>query len=89
MSNVKDHFSKFREGIVGQGLQIETVYGTKPLLYADWVASGRIYMPIEQKLLTEYAPYLANTHTEATYTGSLMTKAYHDAIKLLVTESNL
>jgi selenocysteine lyase/cysteine desulfurase len=79
MSNVKDHFSKFREGIVGQGLQIETVYGTKPLLYADWVASGRIYMPIEQKLLTEYAPYLANTHTEATFTGALMTKAYHDA----------
>lgn len=78
-SYIADHFAQFRAGIIGQDIDIETVYGHKPLIYADWVASGRLYMPIERELLEVYAPMIANTHTEATYTGAFMTKAYHDA----------
>jgi selenocysteine lyase/cysteine desulfurase len=77
--NLAKHFEKFRSGIIGQHEEIQTVYGIKPLIYADWVASGRLYMPIEQNLLQNYAPFIANTHTEATFTGALMTKAYHDS----------
>jgi selenocysteine lyase/cysteine desulfurase len=41
----------------------------KKIIYADWTASGRLYQPIEEKLLKEIGPYVANTHTETSITG--------------------
>lgn len=46
------------------------------MIYADWTASGRAYKPIEDKLVNEIMPYLGNTHTETTITGTAMTRAY-------------
>ena len=40
----------FRENIVGIDQDFETPYGTRKILYADWIASGRLYQPIENKL---------------------------------------
>jgi selenocysteine lyase/cysteine desulfurase len=54
-------------------------YGQKRILYADWTASGRQYEAIEEMLLQEIAPFVANTHTETTTTGSAMTLAYHES----------
>ncbi|HNX43643.1 MAG TPA: aminotransferase class V-fold PLP-dependent enzyme [Bacteroidales bacterium] len=83
MDNLSDYFSRFREGIVGNHLEYETPYGTKKLLYADWIASGRLYRPIEEKLLHEIGPWVANTHTETSEAGSIMTQAYHYAHSLI------
>lgn len=58
-------------------------YGRKTILYADWTASGRLYRPIEQQMVEEYGPYVANTHTESNVTGSFMTKAYKMAKKII------
>ena len=73
------HFKSFRDQIIGQFAEFDTVYGRKKLVYADWVASGRLYKPIEIKMLEHYGPWVANTHTEATHTGKFMTEAYHSA----------
>lgn len=48
-------------------------------LYCDWTASGRLYRPIEERLLDVAGPMMANTHTEDSHTGRFMTQALHDA----------
>jgi selenocysteine lyase/cysteine desulfurase len=77
--DLQTYFDTFRKHIVGINTTINTPYGTKPLLYADWIASGRLYEPIEQKMLKEFGPYVANTHTETNITGTKMTLAYNNA----------
>ena len=75
MSKLEQHFRKFREQVVGIGQEFETPFGMKKMIYADWIASGRLYQPIEDRMLKDIAPFIGNTHTEATETGTLMTKS--------------
>ncbi len=83
MSELEKYFEPFREKIIGNDTTFESPYGTKKILYGDWIASGRLYEPIEQKLQTQFGPYVANTHTETTLTGTLMTKAYNKSHQLI------
>lgn len=68
-----------RRHIVGIEQTIVSPCGEHVLLYADWTASGRLYAPIERQLTEAIGPFVANTHSESTTTGSLMTQAYHEA----------
>ncbi|PKP32381.1 MAG: selenocysteine lyase [Bacteroidetes bacterium HGW-Bacteroidetes-16] len=77
--DLKAHFAAFRKHIIGDDLMIETPFGKKKMIYADWIASGRLYRPIEEKIANQIGPFVANTHTGTTETASLMTKAYHKA----------
>ncbi|MBX7156616.1 MAG: aminotransferase class V-fold PLP-dependent enzyme [Bacteriodetes bacterium] len=79
MSSLEKYFETFRNNIVGNNVYFESPYGKKKIIYADWTASGRMYAPIEQRLLNDVMPYVANTHTETTVTGTAMTIAYHEA----------
>jgi selenocysteine lyase/cysteine desulfurase len=79
MNNLEIYFSDFRKNIVGINQTFNSPFGQKQIIYADWVASGRLYEPIEKKLLEDFGPFVANTHTETTVTGTLMTNAYHEA----------
>jgi len=81
MSSLEKHFEKFRNNVVGINQIFTTPYGNKKMIYADWIASGRLYKPIEDRMLYEIGPFVANTHTETTETGTLMTKAYQYAHK--------
>lgn len=81
--NLEAYFEPIRRNIVGMGQTFESPYGIKEIVYADWIASGRLYRPIEERLLHEIGPYVANTHTETNVTGSTMTQAYHDAKTLI------
>ncbi|TFH20393.1 MAG: aminotransferase class V-fold PLP-dependent enzyme, partial [Bacteroidia bacterium] len=83
MSKLEKYFEPFRENIIGKDATFESPYGTKKILYGDWIASGRLYEPIEQKLQTQFGPYVANTHSESTLTGTLMTKAYQRSHRLI------
>lgn len=76
---LEQHFKLYRNQIVGNDCFIETPYGEKKLLYADWIASGRLFAPIEQTLQSQVYPYCGNTHTETSAVGTLMTHAYHEA----------
>jgi selenocysteine lyase/cysteine desulfurase len=83
MSELERYFQKFRDNIIGIDETFTSPYGEQKIHYADWIASGRLYKPIESKIVEEFGPYVANTHTEATTTGTLMTKAYHHSHKLI------
>ncbi len=62
--NLEDYFSQFRKNIVGINQTYQSPYGTQKMIYADWTASGRLYYPIEEKLLHEIGAFVANTHTQ-------------------------
>jgi selenocysteine lyase/cysteine desulfurase len=79
MKNLEKYFSRFRKNIIGDQQTFVSPYGRKKILYADWIASGRLYLPIEKKIHKTFGPYIANTHTETNITGVTMTKAYHAA----------
>jgi len=82
-SELETYFQQFRKHIVGIDQIFESPYGEKKIIYADWTASGRLYRPIEEKLLNEFGPFVANTHTETSVTGSAMTMAYHKARSII------
>ena len=77
--NLEAYFKPFREQIVGNGQTFQSPYGIKQIIYTDWTASGRLYRPIEEKMLNDFGPFVANTHTETSFTGAVMTHAYHKA----------
>ena len=77
MQNLEQYFEKYRKNIIGNGQTFHSPYGEKEIIYTDWTASGRLYRPIEEQLLNELGPYVANTHTETSFTGAVMTHAYH------------
>ncbi|WP_431134787.1 aminotransferase class V-fold PLP-dependent enzyme [Psychroserpens mesophilus] len=78
-SKLEQYFQKFRQHIIGVDQEFESPFGKKKIIYTDWTASGRLYRPIEEKLCNEFGPFVANTHTETTVSGTAMTKAYHEA----------
>lgn len=80
---LEKYFDKYRKNIVGIDQTFESPFGTQKMVYADWTASGRLYRPIEEKMLNEFGPYVANTHTETTFSGSAMTLAYHEAREII------
>ncbi len=71
-----------RNDIIGRNMMFETPFGEKPLVYADYTASGRSVFKIENYLL-HILKYYANTHTEDDFTGRIMTTLLHDAEKII------
>ncbi|MBR0560129.1 aminotransferase class V-fold PLP-dependent enzyme [Neokomagataea anthophila] len=65
--------------VIGDGTLIQTHFGTIPLLYADYVASGRALAPIEHFIMEHVLPFYANSHTEASYCGSSMTRLRNES----------
>jgi selenocysteine lyase/cysteine desulfurase len=84
-STLENYFSLFRRNVIGHQHTFESPFGKKEIIYADWTASGRAYRPIEECIQEEILPFVANTHTGATVTGTLMSKAYEKA-KVIVKE---
>ena len=69
-----DTASALRAQIIGKTAKVDGPFGPKPLIYADYVASGRALASIEALILEEVLPYYANSHTEASYCGAAMTQ---------------
>ena len=83
MSSLEKYFEKFRKNIVGINQEFDSPYGKKKIIYGDWIASGRLYKPIEEKIADEIGPFVGNTHTETSETGMRMTHAYHKSHQLI------
>ncbi|MCC5916671.1 MAG: aminotransferase class V-fold PLP-dependent enzyme [Cryomorphaceae bacterium] len=83
LDHLEAYFAPYRNNIVGIDAEYETPFGKKRLIYADWIASGRLYAPIEKRISEEIGPFVANTHTETSFTGALLTNAYDQAKKVI------
>src|SRR6056297_853888 len=88
MSELESYFGKFREQIIGIDTTYQSPYGEQKIIYGDWIASGRLYRPIEEKLVNTFGPFVANTHTETSETGTLMTHSYHHAQRMIKSAVN-
>lgn len=77
--NLESYFKQFRRQTIGHRQAYHTPYGRQKLVYADWIASGRLYRPIEKILTDKIGPFVGNTHTETSETGKLMTLAYKES----------
>jgi len=82
-TELEAYFKPFRDNILGIDQTFESPYGTKKIIYTDWTASGRLYRPIEEKMMHEIGPFVANTHTETTVSGTTMTRAYQKARQII------
>jgi selenocysteine lyase/cysteine desulfurase len=80
---MEKYFDKYRNNTIGNKFAFTSPYGKQKLIYADWIASGRLYGPIEDQIRNTIGPWVGNTHTETSETGTLMTKAYHYAQKVI------
>ena len=60
--------AQLRDSLVGAGAELQTPFGTRPLLYADYTASGRAVAQIENVIAGLAADY-ANPHSEDSATG--------------------
>jgi selenocysteine lyase/cysteine desulfurase len=83
MATPEEYFDSFRRNIIGIDAEIETPFGSKKLIYGDWIASGRLYGPIERRISDDIGPMVGNTHSESTATGKAMTEAYHMAQRIV------
>ena len=62
-----------RKGVIGARQPLTTAFGEKPLVYADYTASGRGLDIIESYIREQVLPWYANTHTETSFTGAQTT----------------
>jgi selenocysteine lyase/cysteine desulfurase len=79
VKTLEDYFAKYRANVIGNDQVFKSPFGMQRLLYADWTASGRAYQPIEDFIQNEVLPFVGNTHTGTTITGTLMSDAYERA----------
>jgi len=80
---MEEYFKKFKQKVIGNDLSFQSPYGTKKMIYADWIASGRLYSDIENKIANVFGPYVGNTHTETSEAGTVMTKSYAKAKEII------
>lgn len=69
-----DLIARLRAGLIGEGSTITGPFGDRELIYADYVASGRALRQVEDFVLEEVLPVYANSHTEASFCGGVMTR---------------
>tara|TARA_Y100000815_G_scaffold169433_3_gene153827 strand:+ start:8665 stop:10128 length:1464 start_codon:yes stop_codon:yes gene_type:complete len=63
-----------RAGLIGDDVEIDGPFGKKPLLYADYVASGRALNQVEDFIRDRVLPFYANSHTRASFCGAYTTQ---------------
>lgn len=63
-----------------------TPFGIKPMVYADYTASGRSLAAVETILQEQVMPYYANTHSESSFTGS-HTTAWREAARQMIKDA--
>src|SRR6056297_1291022 len=82
MSSLSLDFATLREQTLGVDTLLATPFGERPLVYADFTASGRCLRFVED-YLADLARLYANSHTEDDTTGRRTTQMLHEAEALI------
>ncbi len=77
--SLESYFQYFRSGIIGSDYMFDSLGFKHQMLYADWIASGRMYRPIDLKIMNDLGPIMANTHSFSSESGKLITYHYQEA----------
>lgn len=70
---------RLRAGLIGENVRITGPRGRMPMLYADYVASGRALRQVEDFVMDQVLPFYANTHTETSFCGAYSTQLRESA----------
>lgn len=72
-----------RDSVIGRDEVVDGPFGPKPVIYADYTASGRSLSFIEDYIRSVVLPLYANTHTESSGTG-LQTSRFRDEARQII-----
>ena len=83
--NAGDTVAALRAGLIGDDVVIDGPFGPVPMIYADYVASGRALRQVEEFVMARVLPYYANTHTQASFVGAYCTQLREEARDCIAT----
>ena len=72
-----------RSSVIGGAEMVDGPFGPRPVVYADYTASGRSLSFIEEYIADVVLPLYANTHTESSGTGLQTTRFREDARQII------
>ncbi len=78
--------NQIRHSVIGEHALFQTPFGSRPLVYADYTASGRALSFIEDFICAQVLPCYANTHTESSYSGA-QTTAYMEQARAIISQA--
>lgn len=79
-----DFLADLQGGLIGEDVILSGPNGNHTMIYADYAASGRALRQIETFVADEILPYYANSHTEASYCGQLMSRLRRQARQIIL-----
>ena len=69
--------------VIGRDEAVDGPFGPRPVIYADYTASGRSLTFIEDYIAEVVLPLYANTHTESSGTGLQTSRFREDAREII------
>ncbi len=83
MTTLENTLARIRQDVIGDNVGITTPFGEKPLIYADYTASGRALRSVEAFIHNHVLPWYANTHTESSFTGRQTSRLREEARNII------